>query len=136
MITGINHLTLSVCNVEASFAFYTQVLGFQPVAKWPGGAYLLAGDMWVALVYDERCRVEVAPEYTHVAFSISPQDFAEMSRRIVASGATIWQENRSEGASLYFTDPSGHKLEIHVSDLATRIQTAKAEPWEGLEFFV
>ena len=136
MITGVNHLTLSVCNVEASFVFYTQVLGFKPVAKWPKGAYLLAGDLWVALVHDEQRRVEVAPEYTHVAFSISPQDFAEVSQRIVASGASIWQENWSEGASLYFTDPNGHKLELHASDLATRIQTAKSEPWAGLEFFV
>jgi catechol 2,3-dioxygenase-like lactoylglutathione lyase family enzyme len=136
MITGINHLTLSVCNVEESFRFYTQVLGFQPVAKWPYGAYLLAGDLWVAMIYDEKRRAEKASEYTHVAFSISPQGFTEMSQRIVASGAEIWQENRSEGASLYFTDPNGHKLELHASDLATRLQTAKAEPWAGLEFFV
>lgn len=30
MITGINHITLSVSNVDRSFAFYAEVLGFTP----------------------------------------------------------------------------------------------------------
>jgi hypothetical protein len=30
-----------------------------------------------------------------------------------------------EVQSLYFPDPNGHKLEIHVSDLAARIKSAK-----------
>jgi len=112
------------------------VLGFQPVAKWPKGAYLLAGDLWVALVADQQARQGPLLEYTHVAFSVAKPEFALLSRRIRDSGATIWQENWTEGDSLYFLDPDGHKLEIHASDLATRIAAARAQPWEGLEFFV
>ena len=33
-------------------------------------------------------------------------------------------------------DPDGHKLEIHASDLETRLRSAKEQPWEGLEFFI
>jgi catechol 2,3-dioxygenase-like lactoylglutathione lyase family enzyme len=105
------------------------------VAKWPKGAYVLAGDVWIALVLDPHMRQDVLPEYTHVAFTVSPTDFKALSQRIVNAGATIWQENWTEGESLYFTDPNGHRLEIHVSDLATRIKSAKEQPWEGLEFF-
>lgn len=136
MITGINHITLSVKDLETSFAFYSQVLGFQAMAKWSHGAYFLAGELWVAIVEDQSTRMEKLAEYTHVAFSVPPEQFDELSARIVWSGAEIWQDNQSEGASLYFTDPNGHKLEIHASDLVTRLQTARAEPWEGLEFFV
>ena len=136
MITGVNHITLSVKDAEESFAFYTQVLGFRPVAKWPRGAYLLAGDMWIALVSDPHARESTLPEYTHIAFTVSSEDFERLSTRIKQSGAEIWQENWTEGASLYFVDPNGHKLEIHASDLETRIRTAKENPWEGLEFFV
>lgn len=134
MITGVNHLTFSVRNVEESFAFYRDVLGFEPLATWPKGAYFLAGDMWVALVLDVRLRAGALPEYTHVAFTVAPADFAALSERIRAAGAPIWQENWTEGASLYFLDPNGHKLEIHASDLRTRLRAARAKPWEGLEF--
>ena len=135
MITGINHITLSITDLAMSFTFYVDVLGCKPIARWPKGAYLLAGDVWLALVLDENTRTSALPEYTHIAFSVSEADFAGLSSRIVESGAEIWQNNRTEGASLYFLDPDGHKLEIHASDLETRIRSAKADPWEGLAFF-
>ena len=136
MITGVNHITLSVKEIEASFAFYTEVLGCRPVARWPKGAYLLAGDVWIALVVDGNVREGALSEYTHIAFTVSEEDFEELGARIAESGAEVWQDNRSEGASLYFMDPSGHKLEIHASDLRARIKAAREHPWEGLEFFV
>jgi catechol 2,3-dioxygenase-like lactoylglutathione lyase family enzyme len=136
MITGINHITLAVHDIDQSFAFYHTVLGFQPIAKWPKGAYLLAGDVWIALVVDRNARVDVLPEYTHIAFTVAAAQFAAVSHAIQAANTARWQDNWTEGDSLYFVDPNGHKLEIHASDLATRIRTAKAQPWEGLEFFV
>lgn len=135
MITGLNHLTLSVREVARSFDFYTRVLGCRPVARWPKGAYLLAGGLWVALVLDDRTRLGPLPEYSHSAFSVAPADFPVLAERIRAAGAVIWQANWTEGDSLYFLDPDGHKLEIHASDLAARLRSAHAHPWEGLEFF-
>ncbi|WP_414587392.1 VOC family protein [Scytonema sp. PCC 10023] len=136
MITGINHINLSVKNLEESFQFYQEVLGFQAIAKWKKGAYFLAGDLWFCIFEDENTRDAPLKEYTHIAFTVSEQDFAKISDRIRKSQAKIWQENTSEGASVYFTDPNHHKLEIHASDLATRIKTAKENPYEGMEFFV
>jgi catechol 2,3-dioxygenase-like lactoylglutathione lyase family enzyme len=75
------------------------------------------------------------PEYTHIAFAVAEHDFAPLAARIKAAGATIFQENTSEGHSLYFLDPDGHKLEIHVGDLASRLRAARAQPWPGLEMF-
>ncbi len=135
MIKGINHITLSIKDVQESFNFYVQVLGFRPVARWTTGAYLLAGDTWIAIVLDEHVRERALPEYTHVAFTVSDEDWQSLSQRIRQSGAEIWQDNWSEGASLYFLDPNGHKLEIHVSDLETRIRTTKEDPWDDIEFF-
>jgi catechol 2,3-dioxygenase-like lactoylglutathione lyase family enzyme len=45
MISGINHITFSIRDVAESFRFYTEVLGFRPIARWPGGAYLRVGDL-------------------------------------------------------------------------------------------
>ncbi len=135
MITGINHIRLAVRDPEESFIFYTSVLGFKALAKWRNGSYLLAGDMWIALVADDNARESALPEYTHVAFSVSDTDYPEVCRRIREAGVEIWQENWTEGDSLYFVDPNGHKLEIHTSGLATRLRSAREAPWEGLEFF-
>ena len=133
MISGINHVTLSVRDTARSIAFYRDVLQFRAVARWPKGAYFLAGDLWLAIVEDARVRDGALPEYTHVAFSVSQADFQAAAGRIRGSGARVWKENRSEGASLYFEDPDGHKLEIHVGDLATRLAECRRNPWPGLE---
>jgi catechol 2,3-dioxygenase-like lactoylglutathione lyase family enzyme len=135
MIKGVNHITLSVKDVEESFTFYTAVLGCRPVARWPQGAYLMAGDVWLALVLDDQARQEALPEYSHIAFTVSLRDLACINERLAKSGVKIWQQNWTEGDSLYFIDPNGHKLEIHATDLGTRLQTARIDPWPGLEFF-
>jgi catechol 2,3-dioxygenase-like lactoylglutathione lyase family enzyme len=136
MITGVNHITLSVSSVERSFVFYADVLGFTPLARWPKGVYFTAGSLWLCIELDPNVRREPLPERSHVAFAVAPENFGQLSARIRAAGAVIWQENWTEGDSLYFLDPDGHKLEIHASDLKTRLQAAKAKPWEGVEFLV
>jgi catechol 2,3-dioxygenase-like lactoylglutathione lyase family enzyme len=135
-ISGINHVTLAVRDLEESFCFYRDILGFQPLAKWKQGAYFLAGDLWFCLIEDEKVNNSPRDDYSHLAFSVSESDFDALSDRIKNSQAQIWHENRSEGASLYFKDPNHHKLEIHASNLPTRLKTIKEKPWDGLEFFV
>jgi len=136
MITGINHLTLSVRDVDRSFRFYVDTLGLKPLARWRRGAYLLAGDLWLCLTLDERTRSSALPEYSHIALSVSGPRFNDMAERIRITGAAIWQDNRSEGLSLYFLDPDGHKLEIHAGDWRTRLAAMKKDPWEpNIQYF-
>ena len=103
------------------------------IARWPRGAYLVAGDVWLALVLDSGTRPAALPEYTHIAFSVTSDEFPVVSQRIRNSGARIWKQNESEGASLYFEDPNGHKLEVHVGNLKSRLISARKDPWPGLE---
>lgn len=135
MILGISHITLSVRDLERSFAFYTNVLGLQPVAKWYNGAYLQAGEDWICLSLDSETRQKSLPEYTHTAFSVSSSNFASAVKRIHESGAECWQQNHSPGESHYFLDPDGHKLEIHVSDLQARIAMLRGHPPKDLVLF-
>lgn len=142
MITGLNHITLAVKDIETSFAFYRNVLGFTPLCKWDGSAYFLVGDpeqpgcLWFCLDRDAH-RQETTCS-THYAFSVSPEDFKVVSERIIAAGATLFKENTSPGESLYFLDPDDHKLEIHIGDWQTRITAKKAHlgNWENVEWFV
>jgi glutathione S-transferase fosA5 len=136
MITGVNHITLAVRKVDRSYGFYVETLGSRPLARWSKGAYLLAGDLWLCLTLDERTRSSPLPEYSHIAFNVPAARFDGAAERIRASGARIWKDNESEGSSLYFLDPDGHKLEIHIGDWRTRLAAMKKDPWEpDIEYF-
>lgn len=128
MITGVNHLTFSVSDLDESVSFYTEVLGFRSVSRKDGEAHLRSGNARVILILDSSVRDGALPEYTHAAFSVSAGDFDVMSERIKRSGAHIWQENSTPGDSLYFLDPDGHKPEIHVSSLEFRIEAGRRGP--------
>lgn len=135
MITGINHLTLAVAEIDRSFDFYVRVLGCDPVARWSTGAYLTAGGTWLALVVDDGISETHRPDYSHVAFSCDQKGFDRLVAALRREGCDAWSENRSEGDSFYFCDPDGHKLEIHVGDLQTRLAAMRKDPWDQIEFF-
>ncbi len=100
MLTGLNHLTLALHNLDRSVDFYRHLLGFRLHARWDTGAYLSL---------DVLC--------------LRAHDVIE------------WQQNRSEGGSLYFLDPDGHKLEAHVGDLNSRLAQCRTLPCPGMCFF-
>ena len=135
MISGINHLTFSVRDLEESVGFYTEALGFRLLARWPRGVHLLAGDAWVVLILDHSTREDALPEYTHAAFTVSAEEFGVLSESIKQCGAKIWQKNSTPGDSLYFLDPNEHKLEIHASNLEARIESDRGNSPEGMEFY-
>lgn len=136
MITGINHITLSVSDLNKSFNFYTNVLGCIAVAKWKRGAYLIAGNLWLCLSLDPHTRTSPSNEYTHIALSVAEDKFQEYSDRLKSLGVKQWKQNSSEGDSLYILDPDYHKLELHLGDLLSRIAATRECPYEGMEFFL
>ena len=135
MITGLNHITLAVADLERSFRFYVEVLGCKPIARWAEGAYLTAGDTWLAILLDTKVGSMQRPDYSHVAFSCAQEDFSQLVEALRAGGHPSWSDNKSEGDSFYFEDPDGHKLEIHVGDLASRLEAMKEKPWGEIRFF-
>jgi catechol-2,3-dioxygenase len=137
MITGVNHLTLTVSDLEDAFRFYSEVLGLKPLAKRRDkSAYFLAGGDWLALVLDRnKDLTQSQKSYMHVAFSVSDADFKKMSDRVRESGAEIWQSNSSSGESLYFLDPSGNKLEIHSGNWKTRLRWLIENPSAEVTLF-
>ncbi|MEM1153812.1 MAG: fosfomycin resistance glutathione transferase [Pseudomonadota bacterium] len=123
MISGINHITFAVSDLDRSLAFYRDVLGCDEVYRWSGGAYLEAGTLWICLSLDAKATS--TSDYTHIAFTVSSEDFEAIAAKITKSGAKRWKDNRSEGESLYFCCPDGHRLEIHVGDLRSRLRAIK-----------
>ncbi len=135
MIKGMNHITFAVLDVERAFSFYTDILGLKPIARWDKGAYLTAGDFWIALNQDPEIEKAKKPDYSHIAFSGNASDFQKIKERLLEYGCSEWSENTSEGDSFYFKDPDGHKLEIHVGDLKSRLKEMKEKHWAEFEFY-
>ncbi len=121
MITGLNHITLAVSDLRRSVSFYRDILGCQLVSLHETGAYLSAGDLWLCLCLDPAAAIQDRSDYTHLAFSIRTAEFDEFERAITESEVPVWKANRSEGRSVYFLDPDGHKLEVHVGTLESRL---------------
>lgn len=129
-ILGINHITFAVSSLERSFRFYVEVLGATPKARWDRGTFLTLGGTWLALLVGEPEAVNVS-DYSHIAYSVAPSVFAAAEVKIRASGAHLWSENQTPGDSLYFSDPDGHRLEIHASDLEARLSAMDEKPPTG-----
>lgn len=135
MLLGLNHLTLAVSDVARSFHFYVDILGFTPKARWQHGAYLALGELWLCLSLDNSRQEQLNRDYTHYAFSIADENFAILAARLRANGINEWKNNRSEGESLYFTDPDQHALEIHCGDLTSRLAACREKPYPGMVFY-
>lgn len=129
-VAGLNHITLAVADLERSVSFYQGTLGFRLRAIWDDGAYLDAGALWLCLSLDPNAKHARRDDYTHLALDVAASHFGSLAAQVRAT-APIWKENRSEGASLYFLDPDGHKLELHVGSLASRLKHYRDHPLSG-----
>jgi len=132
MLTGLNHITIAVNDLETSFRFYHQFLGFKPHARWDTGAYLSLGDLWLCLSCDTAIPSQ---DYSHIALDCEVDKFNIVATQLRSAQVTEWKKNTSEGESLYFLDPDGHKLEIHCGNLQTRLASLKEKPYKGLVWF-
>lgn len=131
MIAGINHLTITVNHLDTSLNFYSNVLGLKAEVRWDKGAYLSGPGIWLCL---NKGKARPSQDYSHIAFSVATEQFRALSERIMSAGFGAWQDNTSEGDSLYFLDPDGHKLEIHCGDLAQRLDSLQTKPYSGLKW--
>jgi len=131
-VSGLNHITIAVTDLQRSFEFYVDLLGMLPRARWSRGAYLSGGDLWLCLSVDAA---KPAADYSHIAFTIRSDELPEWHLRFADTDVRLWKENTSEGASIYFLDPDGHQLELHAGNLQSRLESIRLEPYENLELF-
>jgi catechol 2,3-dioxygenase-like lactoylglutathione lyase family enzyme len=130
MTLGVNHITFAVTDLARSLAFYASVVGCERVAVWDKGAYLRAGGTWLCLTHDAS--VPPREDYTHVAFTFDAAGLASFRAKLAAAGGKEWKSNSSEGDSVYFLDPDGHRLEAHVGDLKSRVESLRKSAYAGL----
>jgi len=122
---GINHITLSVANLERSIAFYQNALVAKLLVTGRKLAYFELCGIWLALnVQEDIPRTEIHASYTHIAFSVEAQQLPAWEKRLAEHGTTIEPSrprDPRDGESIYFRDPDGHLLELHTGTLAERM---------------
>ena len=127
MISGVNHVTLVVADLARAIDFYQGKLGLTLRAKGPNSAYLEGGSLWLCLELGQPDR---RADDSHIALSCRAEDYPTLCARL--EDAPHWKSNRSEGASIYVRDPDGHKLELHLGTLDSRLAHYRANPAAGM----
>lgn len=133
MIKGINHITLSVQDIEKTFWFYKDVLKLKPIMKSQKSCYFVAGNTWIAFILEQKKQERKL--YSHIAFNCDKKELQNFKKIMEKMGIQQWQENKTEGDSVYFCDPSGNKLELHCTSLSDRINDGKKNWGTTVEWF-
>lgn len=137
-VQHINHLLFSVSNLEESVVFYENVFDAKLLVKGKTTAYFDVNGLWLALnVEKDIPRNDIQHSYTHIAFTISEEDFDQMYNKLVQLKVNILagrERDEKDKKSIYFTDPDGHKFEFHTGTLQDRLSYYKKEKLH-MEFF-
>jgi catechol 2,3-dioxygenase-like lactoylglutathione lyase family enzyme len=120
----IDHIIVPVNDLEASVAFYTQILGFVLEGKDGPFTLIQVSPDFQLLLHPHRTE-----GFEHYAFAMSRAEFDAAFERIKAagigygpsfdkvgtnSGAGEERGARGLAPSIYFSDPNNHLLEIRT----------------------
>ncbi|WP_430350040.1 FosB/FosD family fosfomycin resistance bacillithiol transferase [Staphylococcus xylosus] len=134
-----NHITYSVSDIKTSTAFYKDILKANILVESDKIAYFTLGGLWLALNEEKDIpRNEIQYSYTHMAFTIDENEFDEWYQSLKDNNVNILEgRNRDirDKQSIYFTDPDGHKLELHAGTLQDRLDYYKEEK-PHMKFYV
>ncbi len=120
-ITSIDHLVLTVADVEATVSFYTRVLGFQAITFGPGRRALGFGRQKINL---HPATAPISPHARHPSAGsadlcfLSETPIATVLAELAALGITVEDGPvprtgaTSPIVSIYFRDPDGNLIEV------------------------
>lgn len=126
-VTGFNHLTLRVRNLNRSLPFYCDLLGMKLVHRGRKDVYLSWGKAWICLLERSEERELGGLGMDHVAFSIDLHGFEELVKKL-DEHSVIWVRKpikRGGGWSAQFKDPDGIVLELFTGTLEKRMENWK-----------
>ena len=124
MIRGLFETHLTVRNVQASIAFYRDIVGLELAYEFPprNVAFMWIGGRGHAMLGLWGIGTPPLTQKLHLAFNVALADLLLAPQKLRAAGVTPLGFNGQEvsepvvigwmpAASLYFKDPDGHSLE-------------------------
>ena len=115
---GLDHVALTVSDLERSTAFYRDVIGLESrYDELHVPMFMLAEGSGLALFPAEVLpgnggSGEADIRVAHVAFRVDREEFDRARAELSEAGIEPRFEDHGNVHSLYFTDPDGHKLEL------------------------
>lgn len=132
-VNGISELVLEVGDLEASRAFYRDLLGFEETLHGEGreGRYwYLVGEtarlgLWTPQTGLAGGR---GGAHVHFAFAIADSEVEAIGERIRAGGAAVdGPIQLGTGRAIYVTDPDGNVVEFWSQDMAEYCRAARGD---------
>ena len=121
-IKRMNHAVLYVRDVDRTFAFYKDVLGFRVVGEMPGARFLQAPD---STNDHDLGLFEIGPNagdstagratvgLYHIAWEVQTlADLQEIATKLAEAGALVGATDHSTTKALYGRDPDGLEFEV------------------------
>jgi len=125
-IEYIDHVALTVKDLDASVAWYHDVLGLERRHQEVWGrvpAMMCAGNTGVALFPASSPHPEPAPEHRnsaimrHLAFRVDRENFRQAQAELRARGIAFSFEDHEISHSIYLNDPDGYEIELTTYEL-------------------
>jgi catechol 2,3-dioxygenase-like lactoylglutathione lyase family enzyme len=135
-ISGIDHLTLPVHDLDLAERFYTQVLGAKVVDRtersrpMPFIAITIGNSPSIDLFLQPWGQPAANQPNPHLAFAVRGEDLLDLKQQLIAQHIPVAGPIRfgpPGHGSLYFQDPSGNHLELCARDFAGEVNL---EPYD------
>src|SRR5438132_11400191 len=119
-LEGIDHVAMSVCDIERSAKWYIDVLGFERLHQgmWDGvPTFIGKGNTGIALFPARSDAKSTSSSHRelrmlHLAFRANRGNFLAAQRELEEHGIKFEFQDHEISHSIYFRDPDGHQLEI------------------------
>ena len=123
-LEGLDHVAITVRDVERSARWYTEVLGLERQYEdvWGGvPTFVGKGKTGLALFTAEETESSLgekkAVRMSHFAWRADRENFLRAQQELKERGVAFEFADHEVSHSIYFRDPDGHKVEITTYEL-------------------